>query len=555
MTDSLDQIAHDFHLTRARLHPLRSTVLGVAEAPRDRLPDISEEGEAIARKRWASLQHRLEQLPAESLTAAERTSQRVLEVLLRHHIEAIDLRLVETEVSASFVGASAALLTAMPKVALRGRDDAEAHLVRLAHVRDYLLDHLNRVRHGIASGRRLTRRALVDTAAQCRSYAALSLSEDPLLRPFAGSDAGVRRRAERLVIDVVRPAFLRMAEGCESLETTGRGDEEPGLCAMPDGERLYHALLRRWTTTTLGPEEIHRIGVDATATLAEEVAELGGRALGTRSPAEVFQRLREDPAMRFDDPAEAVAVSREVISRAAAAAGDWFTALPDVPCLVEPMPGVEAAGASVAYYQRPSTAIPHGTYWINTSGPVITRYECEAVAFHEGIPGHHTQLALQAQLDLPEFRRVGTLLAGYAEGWGLYAERLADEMGLYSSELARLGMVATDTLRACRLVVDTGLHQRGWTRQQAIEYMLANAPLTEDFVTAEVDRYIVMPGQACAYLLGRRTIVRLRQQAADALGVDFDLPAFHQAVLGGGQLPLDVLNEEVETWIAERVGA
>jgi uncharacterized protein (DUF885 family) len=222
--------------------------------------------------------------------------------------------------------------------------------------------------------------------------------------------------------------------------------------------------------------------------------------------------------------------------------------VPRAPCRVDEMSAYEAKDAVLGYYQPPAADGSHpGVHWLNTSAPgTRTRYEYEALAFHESVPGHHLQFALAQELEeLPRFRRFGYVTA-FSEGWALYTERLADELGLYSGDLERFGMLSFDSWRACRLVVDTGLHQLGWSRDQAVGYMLANSALTRTNIENEVDRYVAMPGQALAYMVGRLELVRLRERAQARLGDRFDLRAYHDLVLGTGGVPLSVLAEVVD---------
>ena len=223
--------------------------------------------------------------------------------------------------------------------------------------------------------------------------------------------------------------------------------------------------------------------------------------------------------------------------------GDWFEVLPQAPCDVQ---GV-TTGAKAYYFPPSADNSRGGTFFINVEDPdAWGLFELESLAFHEAIPGHHLQLAIANELpaSVPEIRKYSEC-AAYAEGWGLYSERLADEMGLYSSPTDRMGMLSADSLRACRLVVDTGIHALGWSRQQAIDYMVANSPMTERIVRPEIDRYICSPGQATAYMIGRLEIQRLRREAEQRQGAAFDVKKFHSAVLDSGALPLGVLDEVV----------
>ena len=321
-----------------------------------------------------------------------------------------------------------------------------------------------------------------------------------------------------------------------------------GLAHVPGGQAVYLAAVAQHTTTDRDPAELHQLGLDLVATLAEEYRALGERVLGTADMDKVLDRLRHDPALRFGSAAEILQSGRDALDRAVAALPAIVGRVPAAPCRVDEMSAYEAKDAVLGYYQPPAADGSHpGVHWLNTSAPETrTRYEYEALAFHESVPGHHLQFALAQELEeLPRFRRFGYVTA-FSEGWALYTERLADELGLYSGDLERFGMLSFDSWRACRLVVDTGLHQLGWSRGQAVDYMLANSALTRTNIENEVDRYVAMPGQALAYMVGRLELVRLRERAQARLGDRFDLRAFHDLVLGTGGVPLSVLAEVVD---------
>jgi len=331
-----------------------------------------------------------------------------------------------------------------------------------------------------------------------------------------------------------------------------RPDDRCGLAHLPGGEAIYRSTVRRHTTTDRDPLEIHRLGLDLVAGLAEEYRALGSRVLGTGDLEAILARLRGDPALRFRTAAEILQSGRDALRRATDALPAVAGRTPRAPCQVDEMSPYEAKDAVLGYYQPPSAdGLRPGVHWLNTSAPQTrTRYEYEALAFHESVPGHHLQFALAQELEeLPRFRRFGYVTA-FSEGWALYTERLADELGLYSGDLARFGMLSFDSWRACRLVVDTGLHQLGWSRGQAIDYLLANSALTRGNVENEVDRYVAEPGQALAYMVGRLELVRLRALAEARLGGRFDLRSFHDLVLGTGGVPLAVLAGEVDGFLA-----
>jgi uncharacterized protein (DUF885 family) len=305
------------------------------------------------------------------------------------------------------------------------------------------------------------------------------------------------------------------------------------------------------TTTTRTPEELHQTGLDVIAALADEYAELGSKVFGTGDQREIFRRMTTDPELRWNNADELLAAAMRTVERAEEAAPAWFGRLPSQRCKVEPVPAAEAPSAPTAYYMIPSLdGTRPGIYFANThEAHRRDRFTSQVIAFHEAVPGHHFQLSLAQELThLHLIRRVAPLIA-YAEGWGLYTERLADEMGLYSTDLDRLGMLAMDSLRAGRLVVDTGIHAKGWSREQAIRYLRDNTPLSDLEIAGEVDRYIGYIGQALSYMVGRLEIQRLRALAESRLGGRFDIRAFHDLVLGGGSLPLNVLDGVVVRWI------
>ena len=354
------------------------------------------------------------------------------------------------------------------------------------------------------------------------------------------------------VADDIRPAFVRYrAFLADELEPATRDDDHPGLSHLPGGDEMYARLVRAHTTLDMAPETIHAIGLEETERIDAEFRELGGRLLGTTQQTAVLDRLRSDPELHFSTPAEVFAVAESSLARANAAIPDWFGRLPRTPCVVVEMGEHEAKYSTIAYYRPPAAdGSRPGSYYINTTAPETRpRYEAEVLACHEAVPGHHLQIAIAQELaDLPAFRRLGGPTA-YIEGWGLYSERLSVEMGLLSGDLDRFGVASYDAWRACRLVVDTGLHAFGWSRDRAIGFMLEHTALAENNIVNEVDRYLAMPGQALAYKLGQREILRLRAEAKAALGKGFDIRAFHDVVLGQGAVGLSTLRAVVEAWI------
>lgn len=546
----LDDLADEFADLRTELQPLLGLLLRGGGDPRA-LHDVSVHGEERSRKRLADLRRRVADVPIDGLDATRTTTRLMLLTELDNQLATIDLRTVELTADAFVGGPQAVLLHTIPKTPITGPDDALALIDRLRAIPAFLEQSLDRLRHGALDDRPATElgvRACID---QSRGLAALAPADSPLLLPLATRPDAIAE-AREVLASHVHPALDVFADGLEQdVLPHARPDDRVGLVHLRDGAELYAQALRQHVTMDVDPDQVHKLGLEVISDLADEYATAGKDLFGADDLAEIFRRLRDDPSLRYETGEQARLEAEQCIERAAAVIGDWIGRNPLKPCVVTPMPPAAAAGMTVAYYQPPAGPDAScGTYWINTTGPVVSRYEAEVVTFHEAIPGHHTQIALQAELELPRFRQAGLLLGGFQEGWGLYTERLCDEMGLYSSPLARLGMLAMDSLRGCRLVVDTGIHHLGWSRQQALDYLLANAPVTEDFAIAEVNRYCVYPGQACSYMLGRHEIVRLRRLAQDTLGDRFEIRTFHDVVLGQGSVPLSVLAANVEAWIS-----
>lgn len=365
-------------------------------------------------------------------------------------------------------------------------------------------------------------------------------------------------RAEIILREHVIPAHQRAAALLRS-ERTQAGDEV-GVARLPRGADYYAAALRLETTTDLTPAQIHRIGLDRVAALNSQL-DIALRRVGLTEGA-VGQRLSAmtaDPRYAYEDSdagrAQLMADVQARIARVMERAPQWFGRMPQARLEVRRVPEFLEAGAPGAYYVQPSLdGETPGVYYINLRNlGEMTRIDLPTQDFHEAAPGHHFQIALAQEIpDAPLLRRL-TSFNAYAEGWGLYAEELADEQGFHEGDpVGRIGFLRWQLWRAARLVVDTGLHSQNWSRQRAIEYLLATTGDAPGVVSTEVDRYIVWPGQACGYELGRREIMRLREEARNELGPDFDLRGFHDAVLLNGEVPLGVLDDLVRDWIPEQ---
>ena len=552
--DTLGDLAEEYWETVLEASPSTATLLGDHRYD-DRLEDLSAEAEQELRGRWASLKARLEAVPRGGLEVDELVTVGLLGAELDDAITSIDQRLIELQ-SDQMTGFHVDLLQAVPVMAAPDEASATMLVERFRQIPRALEQAAQRFLEG-ASARRTPAQVCVSRSVNMiQGYLASPLETDVFATVGAPEDWD-RTELRRVVEEEVRPAYRRMADTLSArLLPVARDDDHCGLSWLDDGAEIYATLVSHHTTLELPPEEIHRIGMEeVTEKLPAEYAEVGGRLFGLSDPGAVLERLRTDPELRYTTRQEIMDDARDAFEAGKAAMGGWFGRLPQSDCAIEEVPEFLAADSPSAYYFPPAgDGSRGGTYYVNTHRPEDkARYETASIAFHEAIPGHHLQLAIATELtDVPRFRRFSLANTAYVEGWGLYSERLAEDMGLYRNDMERIGMLAADSIRACRLVVDTGLHALGWTRQQAIDFMAANTPVSVEEVTVEVDRYIGMPGQALAYKLGQREILRLRASAQSQLGDAFDIRGFHDAVLTSGAVRLPILADLVDAWVASR---
>lgn len=545
MTDDVRQLADDYHDHWMRTSPSWAHMVGdyrfadqYENASRAAEDDLIEASRAFAARAAA--------IPDDGLSLQDRTTRDVVAFQATSTADVLECRTEEFAVNPVF-GPQVNLRLTVSNLAMPTAEVAEAMVEKYHGIGQYLRDSAQRHREGVASGRTPAAFAVAETLPQLDAWLSTPLSEDPLLETTelpADVDAEAwRARLMAAIEQAVRPGLQEYRDVlAQEVAPHVRPDEKCGLVWLPDGEQTYARALADNTTTTLSAQEIHDLGLRQIATLEEEYATLGAEVLGTSDVAAVYERLRTDPALRHHDAAEILAECETAFARARAEMPSWFNRLPKADCEIR----TTTQGALGFYFPPSEDGSRGGVFYVNTSDPSAWgRVEIEALTYHEGIPGHHLQLAIASELtDLPALRR-HTVFNAYAEGWGLYTERLADEMGLYSTPLTRLGMLTMDSVRACRLVVDTGLHALGWSRQQAVDYMVANSPMSKANVTSEVNRYAVLPGQACGYMIGRLEILRIRREAQERQGDAFDIKAFHDAVLDGGSVPLGVLDDIV----------
>jgi uncharacterized protein (DUF885 family) len=556
VADQLAACGARYFVAQNKADPLNATLLGVAGFD-DQLGDPSRAGTDHVTAEMTAILAEVDAFATDQLDDAQRVERDVLHWLVEGTLTDSQHSLWEANVSAAgYVSPQSLIFQAIPTAPLIDDRSVTDYLTRLAAVPEFLDAARTRYLQASAAGRTSSRVGIEQALKQLAGHLDRPIDDDVLLSvTFPAGTESHRATAADLVRDQIRPALRRFASGLhDDLRPIARADDRVGMSWIPAGDEGYRAAVRRHTTTSLTPEEIHEIGLATLQALDDEWADLGGRVLGVSDVPAILGRLRDDPDLRFTTTGEIVQCVQDALDRAEAARPDWFPPFAITACIVEEIDPVEADNAALAYYRPPSEdGSRPGAHCVLTTNPHERfTYEYEALAFHESVPGHHLSIASAQTLTwLPPHRRyIDAQLCAYVEGWGLYSERLADDMGLYSSDRARLGMLSFDALRACRLVVDTGMHALGWSREQAVQFMWEHTATTRENVENEITRYIAWPGQALAYMIGRREIVRQRERAQSALGARYNHRDFHGVVLGQGAVPLPVLHDLVSAWIA-----
>ncbi len=429
---------------------------------------------------------------------------------------------------------------------------------RLANVDDYVDQHIELLREGIKRGLVPPRIIMERIPKQIKAQLVADPANSPFYKPFnqlpERYDAKVREElintARHHITNQVIPAYQRLNDFFRDVYLPACR-ETVGVWDLPDGEAFYADRIREFTTTDMTAEEIHTLGLSEVKRIRAEMQAIIDQLDFDGSFQDFLVFLRTDPQFYFDNPDDLLVAYRETSKRIDPEIVKLFGKLPRMPYGIKPVPDATAPDTTTAYYNGPAAdGSRAGYYYVNLYQPQTRpKYEIEVLTVHEAVPGHHLQIALALELeDLPNFRRYSGFTA-FIEGWGLYAESLGDELGLYQDPYSKFGQLTYEMWRAVRLVVDTGIHAQGWSRGQAIEFFRENAAKTEHDIINEIDRYISWPGQALAYKIGELTIKRLRSNAEQTLGDQFDIRHFHDVVLEGGALPLDILETRVNGWI------
>jgi uncharacterized protein (DUF885 family) len=547
----VNDLADRFWESILELNPTTATVYG-DERYADCLEDPSPAGRARARRLMESTKAEAEAISTDGLSVEDRITRDMLIVIADQGIEEDDQGVHRLRVVDQIGGPQ----TLMPQVCqfqpANTPERLDAFLARLHAYPEYMAANTDILREGLETGLTAPRIVAERTVAQLERLMAIPIDQAVIPSLAQVASEADRDRVREVVRDVVYPAdkgFLDVLKGEYLAETR----DEPGLWSAPHGDALYRTQIRSWTTLDLEPREVHQIGMEELRAVDVGRREIAFAA-GAPSADAYRRRLAEDPANTPKSKEELLERAREDIDRAMVVAPRFFGTLPKSGCEVKAVEEFKERDAPFAYYFPPATdGSRGGTYYANGYDLPSRKYtKLATTTYHEAVPGHHFQIALeQENPNLTTFRRLGARIVGgaYVEGWGLYSEKLADEMGLFRNDAERFGMFDAVAWRAARLVVDTGLHALRWTRQQSIDFLL-DVGLSETDAVIETDRYIAWPGQALTYMIGCRAIEKLRRELHARDGSGFDLRSFHDAILGHGSLPLATLTRELPNWVA-----
>ena len=551
----VNELADRFWETILELNPTTATFYG-DERYADRLEDPGPEGRQKSRALMVRTAAEAAAIATDGLPTEDRITRDMLKVIADLQIEEDDQAIHQLRVIDQLGGPQQLLPQLTQFQPADTPERLDAFISRLHRYPAYMAANIQILRDGQASGLTAPRIVAERTIAQIERMLEIPIESAIVPSMAKVANEAAREQIREVVRDVVHPAdvaFLEALRG-EYLEATR---EEPGLWSAPNGEQLYRTAIRSWTTLELDPETVHQTGLDELDAIELERRAIA-RAEGFGDDTAAYRaHLDADPANQPLSKDALVERAADDIARAMAIAPRYFGALPKARCEVRPVEEYKEKDAPFAYYYPPAPdGSRPGIYYANGYDLPSRKYtKLATTTFHEAVPGHHFQITLDMENEhLNTFRRLGARMVGgaFVEGWGLYSERLADEMGLFRDEAERFGMLDAQAWRAARLVVDTGLHALRWPRERSIDF-LKMAGLSDTDAEIETDRYICWPGQALTYKIGQREIQRLRTELSERDGSAFDLRAFHDAVLGHGSLPLATLARELPNWLATPV--
>jgi uncharacterized protein (DUF885 family) len=551
-TERVNQIASSFVHAYFEQFPEEVYEVGYGDAPMDRFGDHSEASIAAWDSRVDGWLAALNEIDVAELAG---TADAITYVFAREQMQAlVDRRICQTDlwnISPTWTGWQFMFASTLAIQPVGTAAERQAAIARAADAARFINTDISNLRRGLDQGYAAPQSNVDAVIDQVSSLIDTPTEESPFFSPAARSDNDAFVDEYRNAFEsTFRPTLVVYRD---FLANEYQGHDAVGVRNNPEGEACYTASVRYWSSMPMDPDEIYRLGLSEMARIQSEMLEIAQSSFATDDVKGLLAELRTNPEYTFDSEQELLDYIAAAVQRGKDAVPGWFGNIPDAEMIIIPSPAYEKDSGGGFYSAGAVDGSRPGTYQVGTYNPQgISRAGPESTAFHESYPGHHMQmsLALMNESLHPILRYMG--VSGSVEGWALYTERLADEMGLYSSDLARLGMLSNEAYRAARLVVDPGMHVMGWSRDDAIQYMLEHTAEGIDSITSEVDRYAAVPGQATSYLMGSLEIQRLRRKAEGALGEAFDIREFHDRILANGGVTLPMLATVIDAWIAEQ---
>jgi uncharacterized protein (DUF885 family) len=549
----VDSIANEFVDGFYEQYPEEAQESGYPGAPADRFSDRSVAGMAA----WnAKVDAWIAELDAIDVATLDGTPQAVTWMFARDRLQAIvDSRVCRMSlwnVSPTWTGWQVLAASTLALQEVDSPEQKELALLRVADLARFIDTEISNLRRGVEESYLAPNTNAGKVATQITSLIDTPVEDSPYFGPAARSDDEDFITAYRAIMaDDVIPAMTRYRD---YLAAEYEGRDAVGVSNNPDGEACYQASVRNWSSIYIDPEQVHRTGLAQMARIRSEMLAVAKESFGTDDLDGLLAELKTNPEYTFKSEADMLEHIEAAVARSKVAVQDWFGYVPDAEMVIVPYPAYEKNSGGGFYSAGAADGSRPGIYKVGTYNPTtISRAGQESTAFHEGYPGHHMQVSIALMNESLHSILRYLFVSGTGEGWALYTETLAGEMGLYSDAVTKLGMLSAEAQRAARLVVDPGMHVMGWTRQQAIDYMLENTALGVDNAIYEIDRYAAVPGQATSYLLGSLEIQRLRAHAEQLLGERFDIKAFHDRVLENGSITLPMLATSVDAWIEEQL--
>jgi len=549
--ERIDQVASEFVYGYFNQFPEEVYEVGYGDAPMDRFGDHSEAAMAEWDAKVDNWLISLNEIDVEMLAG---TPEAVTYVFTREQLQThVDRRICQTDlwnISPTWTGWQFMFASTLAIQPIATADEQQDAIDRVVDAARFLKTDISNLRRGLDQGYSAPQSGVIAVVDQVTSLIDTPTEDSPLFSPAARSnDESFVSRYREAFESTLRPALVAYRD---FLANDYQGRDGIGVGNNPNGEACYAASVRYWSSVSITAKQIQRTGLSEMARIQSEMLQIAQDSFGTDDVKGLLAELRTNPRYTFDSEQEVLDYVGAAVQRGKEAVPNWFGNVPDAELLIIPSPAYEKDSGGGFYSAGAADGSRPGTYQVGTYNPQgISKAGPESTAFHESYPGHHLQvsLALANQSLHPILRYIG--VSGSVEGWALYTERLADEMGLYSSDIARLGMLSNEAYRAARLVVDPGMHVMGWSRDDAIQYMLDHTAEGIDSLTSEVDRYAAVPGQATSYLLGSLEIQRLRKKAELALGEAFDIREFHDRILANGGVTLPMLGTTIDAWIEE----